>query len=280
MWLITNFGFFSVVSKPDDAEGQTVTVRARVKADLLALRENYIPSLGPILEHAGTDYRYRAKVPRSDLAIALLHIGLDIDYSNFKNSVAERQGAARSHLYHKVWKDLYQLQKSEPEVVPGAVSKQSKASGPTSATNVSYGGVLFDGRGRVLLRKPTGEFDNYVWTFPKGRGKRGTTPEQTAIREVLEETGYRAEIIGRVPGSFEGGTGTNEYFVMHPIADRVPFDPLETEAVEWVSYSDAVEYIKKTRNPIGRDRDLAVLRAAIVAYEKAGGNSADGVEGG
>ena len=236
MWLITNFGFFSIVSKPDDAEAQTVTVRARVKDDLIALRQKYIPSLGPILEHVGTDYQYRAKVPRSDLAIALLHIALDIDYSNFKNSVAERQGVARSHLYHEVWEKLYKLQKDETTVVPGAASKQGKESNSKSVAKVSYGGVLFDGRGRVLLRKPAGEFDNYVWTFPKGRGKPGTTAEQTALREVQEETGYQAEIIGRVPGSFAGGTGTNEYFLMRPLADRGDFDPEETEAVEWVSY--------------------------------------------
>lgn len=137
MWLITNFGFFSIVSKPDDAEGQTVTIRARVKDDLVALRQKYIPNLGPILEHAGSDYRYRAKASRPDLAIALLHIALDIDYSNFKNSVAEHQGMARSNLYHQVWNVLYQLQENEPEAAPETMAKQVRKAGSKLVANVS-----------------------------------------------------------------------------------------------------------------------------------------------
>ena len=34
-----------------------------------------------------------------------------VDYSNFKDEVAQRQGKARSALYHDVWSVLYQLQK-------------------------------------------------------------------------------------------------------------------------------------------------------------------------
>jgi hypothetical protein len=114
MWLITNFGFFSIVSKADDAEGGTLTIRARAEDDLLALRERYLPGMGMILADAGTDYRYRAKASRTDVANALLQIALDIDYSNFKSSVAERQGRARSNLYHQVWSVLYGLQEGDP----------------------------------------------------------------------------------------------------------------------------------------------------------------------
>jgi len=42
MWLITNFGFFSVVQKPGD---DMLTVRSRVKADLEELQNRYIPNL-------------------------------------------------------------------------------------------------------------------------------------------------------------------------------------------------------------------------------------------
>lgn len=118
MWVITNFGFFGVVQKPDDAAGDTVTVRARVKSDLEALRQKYLPQLWKILQDAGSDYKYRAKVLRSDFAIAQLHIVLDIDYSNFKDSVAKQQGSARSHLYHKLWDVLYQLQEVQPVTSP------------------------------------------------------------------------------------------------------------------------------------------------------------------
>ena len=37
----------------------------------------------------------------------------------------------------------------------------------------SYGGVVIDVWGRLLLRTPTNHFDGYVWTFPKGRQAPG-----------------------------------------------------------------------------------------------------------
>jgi hypothetical protein len=67
MWLITPLGFFSIVCKPDDEKQGTLTVRSRVKSDLEALCKNFLHSLGPIVEGAGTDYRYRAKAQRDEI---------------------------------------------------------------------------------------------------------------------------------------------------------------------------------------------------------------------
>jgi hypothetical protein len=108
MWLVTNFGFFSVVQKKGD---DILTVRARVRSDLEALKEKYIPAIGQILEGKGTDYKYRAKVSREDLAEAMRKIVKDIDYSNFKDSVAKKQGYKRASIYGEVWSDLMGLQK-------------------------------------------------------------------------------------------------------------------------------------------------------------------------
>ncbi len=53
MWLITTTGFYSVVQKPWDQAADTLTVRARAKADLDALREAGLPELGEIMEDPG-----------------------------------------------------------------------------------------------------------------------------------------------------------------------------------------------------------------------------------
>jgi len=50
MWLITSVGFFSIVEKPDDREAGTLTIRARVREDLEALRRQFLPDLAPIQE--------------------------------------------------------------------------------------------------------------------------------------------------------------------------------------------------------------------------------------
>jgi hypothetical protein len=108
MWLMTNFGFFSIVQKKD---ADILAVRARARNDLETLKERYIPTLGHILKGGGTDYQYRATVSREDMAEALGKIIMDIDYDNFKNSVAEKQGRKRARLYEEVWGILLDLQK-------------------------------------------------------------------------------------------------------------------------------------------------------------------------
>lgn len=54
----------------------------------------------------------------------------------------------------------------------------------------SSGGVVFLGKKVLLLRKINGD-----WVLPKGKIEEGETPDQTAVREVFEETGIHAEIV-------------------------------------------------------------------------------------
>ena len=110
MWLMTTFGFFSIVQKPEDVGGGLLTIRARVREDLDRLRAVYLPELGPTQESTDSDYRFRARASKEAVAAALTHIAKDIDYSNFKNAVAKRQGPLRAKAYGKVWDVLYGLQ--------------------------------------------------------------------------------------------------------------------------------------------------------------------------
>jgi len=107
MWLLTSEGFFSIVQKPDDMARGTLTIRARVKADLQALR---IPGMTEIEEDAGTDYRYRAIAPRDEVAAAVSAMVQKIDYSNFKDEIARKQGKQRAAIYGELWEVLYRLQ--------------------------------------------------------------------------------------------------------------------------------------------------------------------------
>ena len=86
------------------------------------------------------------------------------------------------------------------------------------------------------------------WGLPKGAVSRGETSEQAALREVLEETGILADIVGPLD--------TIEYFFR--VADtlirkRVDFYLMthtggelkpqlsEVDDVEWVPLSDSIE---------------------------------------
>ena len=149
------------------------------------------------------------------------------------------------------------LDKPETQV-GGAVPKAAK-----------YGGVVFDDHGRVLLREPTNHFDGYVWTFAKGAPQSRESPRQTALREVREETGVDAEIVGVIPGVYAGGTGDCVYFLMKPISEHeLGPDQLETASLRWASEDEARMLIRQTTNEKGRKRDLDVLAAAFKALRR------------
>lgn len=110
MWLMTSVGFFSVVRKRGETD---LTVRARVRGDLEALEEKYLPTLGPIEAGGGSDYPYRARISSKGLADAVTRMVEDIDYSNFKDAVASRQGLERAHAYGEVWSILRKLTRKD-----------------------------------------------------------------------------------------------------------------------------------------------------------------------
>ena len=298
MWIITKFGFFSVVQKPGQKATGTLTVRGRVQADLEAFRAQYLPTMAPVETDAGTDYKYRAVAPAAQVAAAMCAAVADIDYANFKNAVAVGQGSTRSKLYQELWDTLWKLDEFdateqaaiEVDLAQEPPSPETDAAGVGSrfvdteddlacwgispSTNAgepvrdrteptSFGGVVFDGSGRVLLRKPAGEFDGYVWTFPKGRPDHGETPDATAVREVREETGIQAIIVGAVPGTFRGGTSLTTYYRMTPVQDFGDHDRAETEQIVWADPAEAHRLIAQTRNAVGRQRDWDVLAAAV-----------------
>jgi hypothetical protein len=110
MWLMTRYGFFSMVQKPGDKD---LTIRARARADLENLRVRYLPSMGEIRENEGTDYRYRAGASHAAVADAIRASVMDIDYANFKDTVANEQGAKRARVYGRIWEVLWAVQDKE-----------------------------------------------------------------------------------------------------------------------------------------------------------------------
>lgn len=110
MWLVTTFGFYSVVEKPWDRDRQTLTVRARAREDLDTLRGRYLPTLGDIVEDESADYRFRAQAPREEVVQAFAEAVRHIDYDNFKNAITERQGWARERIYHDAWRAFLAIQ--------------------------------------------------------------------------------------------------------------------------------------------------------------------------
>jgi ADP-ribose pyrophosphatase YjhB (NUDIX family) len=63
---------------------------------------------------------------------------------------------------------------------------------------VSAGGLVIDATGKnglLIARKDQKDPSRLIWSLPKGHIEEGETPELAAVREVLEETGIRSEIV-------------------------------------------------------------------------------------
>jgi len=107
VWLLTTQGFYSVVA--DRGDQRRVVVRARTRGDLEALRRQ-IADL-EVEETPDADYRWRARVFDFEWVAAAAQLAHEVDYPNFKESVAERQGPRRASLYSSVWDVLRRLQR-------------------------------------------------------------------------------------------------------------------------------------------------------------------------
>lgn len=97
--------------------------------------------------------------------------------------------------------------------------KKSKTPQPASSAIIER-----DGRYLLVLRsKPPSDA---MYAFPGGRGEDGETPAETALRELLEETGIRAEkpqlfATYDVPGRDDGPGGPSFFLSVFKVkADR------------------------------------------------------------
>ena len=129
----------------------------------------------------------------------------------------------------------------------------------------SCGAVIFrekDYKKQVLLiRHVNGEH----WAFPKGHVEKGETEEQTALREILEETGLTVKLDNRYRQvvSYSPRKDVMKdvvYFVAHATEDSYAVaQESEISLIKWVDMHTAVEYVSF-------DNDKKILLGAIEHY--------------
>jgi len=82
------------------------------------------------------------------------------------------------------------------------------------------GGIVFRRDGdRIMILLVRAKKDPSIWIFPKGHIEHGETPQETALRETLEEAGVAGRVIGaRVGEPLEFDNGVElvrvEYFLI------------------------------------------------------------------
>ena len=112
----------------------------------------------------------------------------------------------------------------------------------------SAGGLIFDERDRVAIIARHSRSGHLEWCLPKGHIEQGETPEQTAVREVHEETGILGQVIESIATIDYWFTGMNQrvHKLVHHYALRqvggsltVLGDPdHEAEETTWVEFDD------------------------------------------
>ncbi|HEY5475653.1 MAG TPA: NUDIX hydrolase [Tepidiformaceae bacterium] len=112
---------------------------------------------------------------------------------------------------------------------------------------VSAGGVVWRrGEGDLIQIVLCGRRSEALWGLPKGTPEPGETIEQTALREVREETGLEVQMGERV-GTIEywftaGGVRYHKlvhHWLMEPIGGDVSGHDHEFDDVEWIEIGEA-----------------------------------------
>ena len=97
---------------------------------------------------------------------------------------------------------------------------------------------------QVLLVKHNGGH----WGFPKGHVEKNETEEQTAIREVKEETNLDVEIINnkRYVEEYITNKGRETevvYFIAKKIGGEIKKQEEEIQEIKWFNIEEAIEMI-------------------------------------
>lgn len=112
---------------------------------------------------------------------------------------------------------------------------------------ISSGVVVIARNGCVYVRKVANDYGGYKWSFAKGRVEPGLSLEENALKELQEEMGLEARIVGDL-GDYVGDVGTTRFFLGEVTGgDATTFGP-ETEEVRLVTRAEARKLLNKKRD--------------------------------
>jgi len=118
----------------------------------------------------------------------------------------------------------------------------------------------------ILTKQYRHPLRKVIYDLPAGGMKDGETPEQAALRELEEETGYTAEKlewIGRfswAPGSMGGIV---EIFFTYSLKPKGSFDPNEIMNIELVDFEEVLNGVLR-----GDHLDSALVIATLLVSAK------------
>ena len=148
-----------------------------------------------------------------------------------------------------------------------------------TSTATSAGGIVVryeSGQPSLVVGSRRRERDGRTWTLPKGTPHAGESREETAIREVEEETGLQVRITGPLDSIeywfVQSGTRihkTVHYFLMEPIGGDLARHDHEFDEVRWIPFDHA-----STMLTFETERALVARAAQLIALPGAASDTA------
>ena len=134
--------------------------------------------------------------------------------------------------------------------------------------HVSFGGVVYrcqDHQPEVLL---CGRISPKLWALPKGTPNPGESREETALREVSEETGLQVEIeapLGSIQYWFQhDGKRIQKrvhFYLMRPSGGRLDDHDPEFDHVQWFPIDEALHIMTHVTEKTVMERAKALIAA-------------------
>jgi ADP-ribose pyrophosphatase YjhB (NUDIX family) len=147
----------------------------------------------------------------------------------------------------------------------------------TTVDETSAGGLVVDPeRSRAVLIGRLDRHGKLLWSLPKGHIEDGENLEQTAVREVKEETGISARVLdslGTIDYWFVAERRrvhkTVHHFLLEAVGGELSDEDMEVTEVAWVpiaeledrlAYTDERALVRKARRLFGDGSQAATER--------------------
>ncbi|HVW42274.1 MAG TPA: NUDIX hydrolase [Amycolatopsis sp.] len=151
-------------------------------------------------------------------------------------------------------------------------SRRRRGRRMTTVDETSAGGLVVDGdRLQAVLIGRLDRHGKLLWSLPKGHIEDGETVEQTAVREVKEETGISARVLtslGTIDYWFVAERRrvhkTVHHFLLEAVGGELSDEDVEVTEVAWVPIADLETRLAYTdeRALVRKARQLFENRAA------------------
>ncbi|AIG81217.1 MULTISPECIES: NUDIX hydrolase [Amycolatopsis] len=157
---------------------------------------------------------------------------------------------------------------------PGRRRRRRRGRRLTTVDETSAGGLVVDAeRANAALIGRLDRHGRLLWSLPKGHIEDGETHEQTAVREVKEETGISARVLqplGTIDYWFVAERRrvhkTVHHFILESTGGELSDEDVEVTEVAWVpladletklAYSDERKLVRKAKELFAQQQHTA-----------------------